>query len=73
MLETLKKTTEEFTFTVISDHGMTPLTQTADLKAKVEQLGLEFGRDYAACYDSTLFPRLVFHQGCQTENHECGQ
>lgn len=55
MLETLKKTTEEFTFTVISDHGMTPLTQTADLKAKVEQLGLEFGRDYAACYDSTLF------------------
>ena len=40
---------------VISDHGMTPLTRTADLKAAVEKTGLVFGRDYGACYDSTMF------------------
>ena len=40
--------------TVISDHGMTPLTKTVDLKAAVEKTGLVFGRDYGACYDSTM-------------------
>ncbi|MBR4124867.1 MAG: alkaline phosphatase family protein, partial [Victivallales bacterium] len=40
--------------TVISDHGMTPLKRTADLKAAVEATGLVFGRDYGACYDSTM-------------------
>ena len=40
--------------TVISDHGMTPLTRTADLKSAIEKTGLVFGRDYGACYDSTM-------------------
>ena len=40
--------------TVISDHGMTPLTRTADLKSAIEKTGLVFGRDYGCCYDSTL-------------------
>ena len=40
--------------TVISDHGMTPLTATADLKNAIEKTGLVFGRDYGCCYDSTL-------------------
>ena len=41
--------------TLISDHGMTPLTQTVDLKSAIEKLPLQFGKDYGACYDSTLF------------------
>ena len=41
--------------TVISDHGMTPLTRTVDLKSAVERTPLKFGRDYGACYDSTMF------------------
>jgi predicted AlkP superfamily pyrophosphatase or phosphodiesterase len=45
--------------TVISDHGMTPLTRTVDLRSAVEKTGLKFGRDYGACYDSTMF-RVTF-------------
>ena len=41
--------------TVISDHGMTPLARTADLKSAVEKTGLVFGRDYGGCFDSTMF------------------
>ena len=45
--------------TVISDHGMTPLTRTVDLRSAVEKTGLKFGHDYGACYDSTMF-RVTF-------------
>lgn len=55
MLDTLRRGGQDFSFTIISDHGMTPLAGTVDLKKAVESLGLEFGRDYVACYDSTLF------------------
>ena len=48
-------TRKTFRITVFSDHGMTPLTKTVDLMKAVEGTGLEFGRDYGACYDSTLF------------------
>lgn len=41
-------------FTIISDHGMTPLTGTVDVMGKIAQSGLVFGKDYGACYDSTM-------------------
>ena len=41
-------------FTVISDHGMTPLAGTADIMKAVEKTGLVFGQDYGACFDSTM-------------------
>ena len=50
----LKESGREFSMTVFSDHGMTPLTKTIDLKSAVEATGLRFGDDYGACYDSTL-------------------
>ena len=34
---------------------MTPLTRTVDLRSAIEKTGLVFGKDYGACYDSTLF------------------
>ena len=40
--------------TVISDHGMTPLTGTADIMSALERTPLVFGRDYGACFDSTM-------------------
>lgn len=43
-----------WSLTVFSDHGMTPLTKTVDLKSAVEATGLVFGVDYGICYDSTL-------------------
>ncbi len=45
---------DDWTLTVFSDHGMTPLTGSVDLRSKIEALNLKFGRDYAACYDSTM-------------------
>ena len=45
---------ENVHFTVISDHGMTPLTGTVDIMGKIARTGLVFGRDYGACYDSTM-------------------
>ena len=44
----------DWSLTVFSDHGMTPLTKTIDLKSAIEATGLRFGEDYGAIYDSTL-------------------
>jgi len=49
-----QRTGRPWSLTVFSDHGMTPLTKTVDLKSAVEATGLVFGTDYGACYDSTL-------------------
>ncbi len=54
MLEIFRNNGQEFSITIVSDHGMTPLSGTVDMKKAVESLGLEFGRDYVACYDSTM-------------------
>ena len=45
---------DDFTLAVISDHGMTPLSGTLDLKKQIDGLGLKFGKDYAAAFDSTM-------------------
>ena len=39
---------------VFSDHGMMDVAQTCDLMGRIEALGLRFGEDYAAVYDSTM-------------------
>jgi predicted AlkP superfamily pyrophosphatase or phosphodiesterase len=39
---------------IFSDHGMTDIHSTCDLMARIEPLGLKFGQDYAAVYDSTM-------------------
>ena len=59
LCDSCRKAGKTFRLTVISDHGMTPLTKTVDLRSAVEKTGLVFGKDYGACYDSTLF-RVTF-------------
>jgi hypothetical protein len=54
LLKTCRAHGLETRLTVISDHGMSPLTRTVDLKSAVEATGLVFGKDYGACYDSTM-------------------
>jgi len=39
---------------VFSDHGMVPVRGTVDLRRRVEALGLRFGVEYVAVYDSTM-------------------
>jgi len=58
----LKKTLR---LTVISDHGMTPLARTVDLRSAVEKTHLVFGRDYGACYDSTMFRPTFLAPGAE--------
>ncbi len=41
-------------FTVLSDHGMTPVRQTYNLVADIERLSLTMPDDYLAVYDSTM-------------------
>ena len=45
---------QEMTFTVISDHGMTPVHSQYDLVGKVESLGFSMPEHYLAVYDSTM-------------------
>lgn len=45
---------ETVSLSIISDHGMTDVHKTYDLMARIDALGLEFGGDYVAVYDSTM-------------------
>ena len=69
-LESLFRCCEErgksLRLTVISDHGMTPLVKTVDLKSAVEKTGLVFGKDYGACYDSTMLRATFLKPGAET-------
>ena len=47
---------------VFSDHGMTDTVAECDVMARIESLGLRFGRDYVASYDSTM-ARFWFLEG----------
>jgi len=45
---------DEVNLFIFSDHGMTDITQTCALMGRIEKLGLVFGEDFAAAYDSTM-------------------
>lgn len=49
-------------FTVLSDHGMTPVRQTYNLVADIDRLGLTMPDDYLVVYDSTM-ARFWFFSG----------
>ena len=50
----VEKHYDSYTLNVMSDHGMTPLAGTVDVKSQIGAIGLKFGKDYVATYDSTL-------------------
>lgn len=54
LLDIARRVYEEVRFFVFSDHGMTDIHDECDLKTPIEALGLTFGRDYVAMYDSTM-------------------
>ncbi|QVL47470.1 MAG: alkaline phosphatase family protein [Thiocapsa sp.] len=51
---------EQVRLFICSDHGMATVHTSIDLMSKIEALGLVFGRDYTATYDSTM-GRFWFH------------
>ena len=54
LYEKAQEYAENVHFTIISDHGMTPLAGTVDIMSKLENCGLVFGEDYGVCFDSTM-------------------
>jgi len=54
LLDAAKEQYEEVRLYVFSDHGMANCDQLLDLMARIEPLPLEFGKDYAVVYDSTM-------------------
>lgn len=62
LFEISKEMDAERTFTVFSDHGMTPVENHFDLVAHISQLGLTMPDDYLAVYDSTMARFWFFNQ-----------
>ena len=54
LIEQARRRYDEVRIFAFSDHGMTDVHLTCDLMARIDRLGLEFGLDYAAVYDSTM-------------------
>ena len=50
---------------VFSDHGMTNITDVCDLMGRIEGLGLAFGVDYSAVYDSTMARFWLLRSGAR--------
>ena len=57
---------DEVRLFICSDHGMATVHTHVDLMSKIEGLGLTFGRDYTATYDSTM-GRFWFHEATARE------
>jgi hypothetical protein len=55
----------EASFTIVSDHGMTPVEHHYDLVQEVESLGFRMPRDYLAVYDSTMARFWFFDEGAR--------
>ncbi|QQR75657.1 MAG: alkaline phosphatase family protein [Holophagales bacterium] len=60
----------EVRFALISDHGMATIHRVVDLMPRIEALGLAFGVDYAAVYDSTMIRFWYFRDGAEARIRE---
>ena len=56
---------EEVRLYVFSDHGMANCDQLLDLKTRIEALPLQFGKDYAVVYDSTMARFWFFNEAAR--------
>ena len=54
VMDTARQHYREVRLHVFSDNGMANCDRHLDLKAKIDALGLEMGRDFAVVYDSTM-------------------
>jgi len=57
----------DWNLSLFSDHGMTPLSGTADLKTPVENCPYKFGKDYVAAYDSTMMRLWFLNPACKAD------
>ncbi|MBX7187492.1 MAG: alkaline phosphatase family protein [Vicinamibacteria bacterium] len=65
MVDLAHKNYDQVRLHVFSDHGMTPIRETVDIRSRIDALGLTFGRDYGAVYDSTMARFWYLREGVQ--------
>lgn len=65
VLDLAEKNYDTVRLHVFSDHGMTRVRGVLDLRREIESLGLTFGRDYGAVYDSTMARFWYLRPGVQ--------
>ncbi|HET7341274.1 MAG TPA: alkaline phosphatase family protein [Methylomirabilota bacterium] len=76
--EAANRARDDVRLLVFSDHGMTPIRWTHDLRRDVQALGLRVLRDYLPAYDSTMARFWVFDPGAREaltallQDHPCG-
>ncbi len=56
---------DEVRVAVFSDHGMATVRRVVNLMPRVARLGLRYGRDYAAVYDSTMMRFWFLRSGAR--------
>ncbi len=61
LIQVAKESYQEVRLFLFSDHGMTDVKETYDIKSQIEALGLKFGKDYVAVYDSTMVRFWFLH------------
>jgi predicted AlkP superfamily pyrophosphatase or phosphodiesterase len=71
VIDKAHKNYKDVSIHVMSDHGMTTLTETVDVKKQVESLPFKFGKDYAATYDSTMGRFWFFNDKARKTICEC--
>ncbi len=69
VLEIARRRYGEVRLHLFSDHGMATIHATCDLRARIERLGLRFGVDYAAVYDSTMARFWFLKDGARERIH----
>ncbi len=64
---------EQVKLHVFSDHGMANCDRHLDLRAKIDALDLQLGRDYAVVFDSTMARFWFFHDRARRLVTDCLQ
>jgi hypothetical protein len=65
LLSEARRHYDEVRLAVFSDHGMATVQRVVSLMPRVERLGLTYGTDYAAIYDSTMARFWFLRPGAQ--------
>jgi type I phosphodiesterase/nucleotide pyrophosphatase len=79
ILGTAREMDPEATLTVLSDHGMTPVSNYFDLMKEVTATGYGLKKDYLAVYDSTMARFWFFNEAAHRDilavlsNASCGR
>lgn len=71
LLATARRHYDEVKLYIFSDHGMANCDRLLDLRAKIDTLGLEMGRDYAVVYDSTMARFWFFNERARRMVTDC--